>query len=154
MRLTILVDNNASKNLRAEWGLSVFIEAEGQKVLFDLGASDLFLQNADHLKLDVLDSDFLVLSHGHWDHTWGLEYWLKRGLTVKRKIEKRPAFIAHPQALAPKFRSDLTEFGVLTSAAALNRHLNMKLSREPVQLTENLFFLGEINGFLSLITGG
>jgi 7,8-dihydropterin-6-yl-methyl-4-(beta-D-ribofuranosyl)aminobenzene 5'-phosphate synthase len=144
MRLTVLVDNNASRDLHAEWGFSVFIEVEGRKVLFDLGASDLFLHNAACLSLDPLDIDDLVLSHGHWDHTWGLEYWLKHRLMSERKFENQPALVAHPQALAPKFRNDLSEFGVLTAVTTLERHFRMNLSREPVRLTENLFFLGEI----------
>ena len=52
MKLTVLVENIASGNLKAEWGLSYLIESD-QKILFDTGASDLFLKNAELLGVDL-----------------------------------------------------------------------------------------------------
>lgn len=144
MRLTVLVDNNASQNLTGEWGLSVFIETGDQKILFDLGASDLFLRNAVRLNIDLMHLNYLVLSHGHYDHTWGLEYWLKQCAGIPNKTENQPTLLAHPLALKPKFRGDMTEFGILTSEIILTRYFKTIFSKEPVYLTENLIFLGEI----------
>jgi 7,8-dihydropterin-6-yl-methyl-4-(beta-D-ribofuranosyl)aminobenzene 5'-phosphate synthase len=144
MRLTILVDNNAGHVLDGEWGLSFFIEADGKKILFDLGASDLFLRNAARLKIDLMSLDYLILSHGHYDHTWGLDYLLRLYLTAQLPLPKRPSLIAHPGALVPKFRDDGNEFGVTQSRQVLERNFNTVLTKEPFRLTENLFFLGEI----------
>jgi 7,8-dihydropterin-6-yl-methyl-4-(beta-D-ribofuranosyl)aminobenzene 5'-phosphate synthase len=144
MRLTILVDNNAGHVSDGEWGLSFFIDADGKKILFDLGASDLFLRNAARLKIDLMSLDYLILSHGHYDHTWGLDYLLRLYLTAQLPLQKRPSLIAHPGAVVPKFRDDGNEFGVTQSRPVLERNFNTILTKEPFRLTENLFFLGEI----------
>ena len=48
MKLTILADNNTSidKYYLGEPAFCVYVEAYGQKILFDTGYSDVFLQNA------------------------------------------------------------------------------------------------------------
>jgi 7,8-dihydropterin-6-yl-methyl-4-(beta-D-ribofuranosyl)aminobenzene 5'-phosphate synthase len=145
MRLTVLVDNQASFALRGEWGLSFFIEAEGQRILFDFGVSDLFLTNAARLKIDLLKLDCLILSHGHVDHAWGLDWLLKSYLLQQLPLEKRPTLIAHPLALAPKFSSNGIEGGILLHEAVLKRNLKKtNFAKEPVWLSEHLVCLGEI----------
>lgn len=75
MKITVLVDNNpnpARPELKAEHGLSLFVEAGCARILFDTGASDLFLKNAKLLGIDVSTVDAVVLSHGHYDHGGGL----------------------------------------------------------------------------------
>jgi 7,8-dihydropterin-6-yl-methyl-4-(beta-D-ribofuranosyl)aminobenzene 5'-phosphate synthase len=144
MHLTVLVDNNAGHGLVGEWGLSFYIEADGQKILFDLGASDLFLKNAACLKIDLQDLNYLVFSHGHYDHTWGLDYLIQNYLAARIPLKERPTLVAHPLAFLPKFRNDGSEFGVLVPEPVLKRNYKTSLTREPFQLTENLFFLGEV----------
>jgi 7,8-dihydropterin-6-yl-methyl-4-(beta-D-ribofuranosyl)aminobenzene 5'-phosphate synthase len=144
MRLTVLVDNQAARNLYAEWGLSIFIAADGQRILLDVGASDLFLTNAARLQVDLLDLDYLILSHGHWDHTWGLDGLLKLYLLRELPVEKRPTLIAHPVALTPKFRDNGSEYGALLHESLLARNLKTNLVKEPVWLSDNLVYLGEI----------
>lgn len=79
MEITILIDNNPHPklNLLTEHGLSFYFETDGLKWLFDVGASDKFHSNALNLGIDIEDIDFLVLSHGHSDHTGGLEQFIK-----------------------------------------------------------------------------
>ena len=74
LSLTVLVENSAPANrdLIGEDGLSFFIETEGTKILFDTGLSGLFLANAEKLATGLRDLDYVVLSHGHIDHTGGL----------------------------------------------------------------------------------
>lgn len=72
MKATVLVDNIQSDFLKGEWGLSIFIEYEGKKILLDAGASDLFAQNADKLGISLEDIDYAVLSHAHYDHANGM----------------------------------------------------------------------------------
>lgn len=89
MELTVLMDDNILHNtyLRAEHGLSYLLESSKYKILFDAGYSELFLYNADKLDKEITDIDHLVLSHGHLDHSWGLEA-LARDL-LKRKLVER-----------------------------------------------------------------
>jgi 7,8-dihydropterin-6-yl-methyl-4-(beta-D-ribofuranosyl)aminobenzene 5'-phosphate synthase len=79
MEVTILIDNNPHPelNLLTEHGLSIYFEADGFKWLFDVGASERFYTNALSMGINVEDIDYLVLSHGHFDHTGGLEKFIK-----------------------------------------------------------------------------
>ena len=74
LSLTVLVDNTAVMDLDlcGEAGLSFLLETGGKKILFDTGLSGLFLANAEKMGIPLRDLDFLVLSHGHLDHTGGL----------------------------------------------------------------------------------
>ena len=73
MKITVLVENTPrDASIKAEHGLSFFIEAGGKKILLDAGQRDLFLENAAFLGRDLSAVDFAVLSHGHGDHSGGL----------------------------------------------------------------------------------
>lgn len=73
MKITVLVENTAKDtSIKAEHGLSFFIETGGKKILLDAGQRDLFLKNAALLGCDLSAVDFAVLSHGHGDHSGGL----------------------------------------------------------------------------------
>lgn len=72
IRITVIVDNNALPGFAAEHGFSLRIEAGGKKILFDMGLGGAFPENARKLGLDLRETDWLVLSHGHYDHTGSL----------------------------------------------------------------------------------
>lgn len=74
MEVTVLVDNipHPSKKLIAEHGLSLYFEADGYKWLFDTGESAIFAENAQKLGINLAAVDYIILSHGHHDHTGGL----------------------------------------------------------------------------------
>ncbi len=148
MKLTVLIDNNTliDRYFLGEPGVSYLIEDEGKKILFDVGYSNAFITNAQKMAISLLDLDFVVLSHGHLDHTWGLPALVQ--LLVEGIIEelavKRPTLIAHPAALLTKAVRDYQEIGSLFSEDKLSKHFDLQLSKEPVHLTERLTFLGEI----------
>lgn len=74
MRITMLVENTTSQgSIGAQHGLSLFIEARGKRILFDMGSDDLFAKNAGVLGIDLASVDLAVLSHGHWDHGGGIK---------------------------------------------------------------------------------
>ncbi len=72
MKATVLVDNISNNNMNGEWGLSIYIEFDGKKVLLDTGASGLFLDNARKLGIDLQKVEYAVLSHAHFDHADGM----------------------------------------------------------------------------------
>lgn len=76
LRITTLVENSAGEHhaLIEEHGISFYIEKEGHKLLFDTGQSDAFLLNAMEMQIDLSDLEFVVLSHGHYDHSGGLRH--------------------------------------------------------------------------------
>ncbi len=55
-----------------EHGLSFYIETEKHKILFDTGASDAFMRNAENMGIDLSEVDTVIISHGHYDHAGGL----------------------------------------------------------------------------------
>lgn len=109
MKITTLVDNVVyRRNLLAEHGLSFYIEVEKEaghkakereshKVLFDCGQSSIFAQNAHNLGVDLKEIDTVVISHGHYDHTGGLEKFIEINKTAKIYIKK--------EALLEKFNN-------------------------------------------------
>lgn len=78
MRLVVLVENTACReDLTAEHGLSLYLETQGHKILFDMGQSEAFADNAGKLGVDLAQVDLAVLSHGHYDHGGGLRHFLQ-----------------------------------------------------------------------------
>ena len=78
MKITVLTENSASKskslNLKAENGLSLFIELDERKILFDTGQSDIFLHNAMEMGIDLSQVDYLVITNGQFDHVGGMKH--------------------------------------------------------------------------------
>lgn len=73
IRATVLIDNTAPETLFSEWGLSVFIEYRGHRILLDTGKSGGFAENALSLGVDLGSAEVGVLSHAHYDHADGME---------------------------------------------------------------------------------
>ena len=95
MLIKTLVENTSiSKDFGNEHGLSLYIETKKHKILFDVGASELFLQNAKRLDVNIADVSFLVISHGHYDHGGGLKVFLRENNSAIIYI-RRQAFDKH-----------------------------------------------------------
>jgi len=77
MKITCLIDDCDVEGLLSEHGLSFYIETESHKILFDLGQSQAFIENAKRLNIDLSKVDMLVISHGHYDHGGGLKSFLE-----------------------------------------------------------------------------
>ena len=75
LRITTLIENSAGEHLalRHEHGLSFFVEKDGRGIVFDTGQSGAFIGNAARLNIDLSAPDYVVLSHGHYDHSGGLK---------------------------------------------------------------------------------
>ena len=86
MRARVLIDNIARDGLISEWGLSIWIEYEGHKLLLDTGATGKFVENARALGVDLAQVELGVLSHAHYDHANGIEAFF-------RENERAPFFL-------------------------------------------------------------
>jgi 7,8-dihydropterin-6-yl-methyl-4-(beta-D-ribofuranosyl)aminobenzene 5'-phosphate synthase len=96
LRVTVLSDNCvAARDLLAEHGLSMLIEADDRRILFDTGQGKVLRANADALGISLSPLDAVVLSHGHDDHTGGLAGLLREVSPV--------AIFLHPAAMQPKY---------------------------------------------------
>lgn len=73
LKITTIIENNPGehKALLNEHGLSLYIEKDDCKILFDTGQSSAFLHNARQMKIDLGKLDYVALSHGHYDHSGG-----------------------------------------------------------------------------------
>ena len=97
--ITTLVENCVyGRKLQAEHGLSLYIETSEHRLLFDTGASDLFIRNARLLHIDLQKVDYLILSHGHSDHTGGLRHFLE--------LNKQATVVCKREAFSPKFKDE------------------------------------------------
>ena len=145
--LTILVDNTTltDRDLAGEPGLSFFIETARKRILFDTGLSDLFLANAEKMGIGLEDLDYLVLSHGHIDHTGGLAPLIRHlddAMTDGRQ-PRVPELVAHPRCFWPKEKNQKSN-GSEVSEEEARLNFPLLLSDAPVWLTDDLVFLGEI----------
>ena len=90
MKVSILIDNRPSDNpvLVSEHGFSALATTnENRRILVDTGLSGRAFDNASALGIDMQNIDYLILSHGHKDHTGGLERFVT--------INKNAKIIAH-----------------------------------------------------------
>ena len=89
MKITTLMENTALSPLfTAEHGLSLFVETERCRFLFDAGQTGAFADNAGKLGIDLKAADFAVLSHGHYDHSGGMTTFLERNRRAKLYIQE------------------------------------------------------------------
>ncbi len=140
-KLTILTDNNTITDsyFLGEPALSILIEAEGKSILFDTGYSDVFLKNAQKLGKNLKSLDYIVLSHGHNDHTGGLKYIID---LFKDTIQK-PRIIACPGCFIQRYDSG-GDFGCPVEKNKIETVFNTTYTNEPYFITKNIVFLGEI----------
>ncbi|GFP76272.1 MBL fold metallo-hydrolase [Clostridium fungisolvens] len=94
MKISILIENtkNNTKDLICERGLSIYIETNGKRILFDTGKSGNFISNANNMGIDLKHIDAAILSHGHHDHGGGLLSFLqinnKSRVYAKRAVDR------------------------------------------------------------------
>jgi len=133
MKISVLVENHSGETCTGEHGLSLFIEWGDLKVLFDTGSSALFIKNAVKMGLDIHATNYVVLSHGHYDHGNGLEYLINKEL------------ICHTGCFVQRFRKlDDKSIGLPLTLKQVRDRFTLVMSEEPVELGEGLFFMGEI----------
>ncbi len=78
MKLAVLMENTAhAPQFACEHGWSIYMETPRHRLLFDMGQSAAFADNAAPLGIDLSQVDMAVLSHGHYDHGGGLEAFLQ-----------------------------------------------------------------------------
>jgi 7,8-dihydropterin-6-yl-methyl-4-(beta-D-ribofuranosyl)aminobenzene 5'-phosphate synthase len=142
IKITTLSENSATNEYLAEWGLSMFIEADGLKVLFDTGSGVAAVHNARLMGIDFKQVDKIVISHAHHDHTGGLR-------DVLRIMRKEVEVIAHPDIWASKYgrrSKEPVHFAGVHFRRELLENLGARfnLTREPVRLTPHFLTTGEI----------
>jgi len=141
-QVTILVDNQAGERLVAEHGLSLWIETEDKRILFDTGQGGALENNARVLGADLGQTDILVLSHGHYDHTGGI--------AQVAKVAGQVEVYCHPGAVLPRYSiRDGTPKPIQMPRESMRALDNMPAQRlhwvtQPVLLSERIGITGPI----------
>ncbi len=142
LKITTLVDNTTlfGSHYWAEHGLSILIEADGRRILFDTGQTpEVIGHNLDELDIELDDLEHVVISHGHYDHTGGLEEIMKR--TSRAKI------FAHPDIFDDKYgrRDDkFVHIGIPFDGGRLREEYDFILSKDPIEILEGVRTTGQI----------
>ena len=149
MKFRFLMENKTDKKgILAEHGLSIYIEAQEKKILFDAGATNLFAANAANLGIDLSAVDFAVVSHGHYDHTGGFPMF--------HQINPNAPIYIHRNALRVSYG---TEGGSLDAGGKLDKEPcsiawsdkelkdlanQLMFTDGPVEITENIKLTGTV----------
>ncbi len=96
-KVTVLCENSVAGpfGLTGEHGWAAYIEADGTRILFDTGQGQGLVPNSVILKKALDRIDFIVLSHGHYDHTSGLP----KAVQLRGEV---PVF-AHPDVFLDRY---------------------------------------------------
>ena len=138
VELAILADNrvvtSSPRGLRGEWG---FAAAVGD-VLFDAGYGGVAPENAARLGRDF-DFGTVVLSHGHDDHTAGLEAALAH--------LDDPTLYCHPAVWRARYRSPDDgggHIGCPYTRETVAEGATVVEHEDPVAVADGIYALGEI----------
>lgn len=130
MRVISLVENTSvCEGIRSEHGLSLYIEALGKKILFDMGQGELFYENAMKLCVDISEVDIAIISHGHYDHGGGLAKFLELNANAPVYIKKN--------AFLPYYNGER----YIGLDASLSGHERLTVTDGEVRLCEGLTLL-------------
>ena len=142
--LKILSENKTEKSgCLAEHGLSIYIETEEKTLLFDLGQSDIFIQNAKRVKADLTKVDAVIVSHAHFDHTQGMPSFCQINGTAPIYIQNE-AFGRryHLGEKGPRGEN----IGILWTKQQLEEFSGrLRLTEEPVFITPNIAVSGTMD---------
>ncbi len=144
MTITTICENRSPRaGLLGEHGLAVLLEAGGRRILFDTGAGATLQGNAGALGLDLGSIDAVFLSHGHYDHTGGLEQVLTMRGAAAVPVYGHPAIFGEKYISSggqesryigmPRRRAELEALGAV-----------FHLSRDPLTLGPGIRSTGEI----------
>jgi 7,8-dihydropterin-6-yl-methyl-4-(beta-D-ribofuranosyl)aminobenzene 5'-phosphate synthase len=110
------LDGLTGEPLRAEHGFSALVTVDNTRVLFDAGLTpDGLTENMRRLGLSPGDIDVIVLSHGHWDHTTGMDGIVRQLGRANVPVLIHPEFWSRRRVAIPNAPVELPS----TSKAAL-----------------------------------
>ena len=146
MKVTLLLENTSlfAKYYNAEHGFSAWIEDDDIKVLFDFGFSDKFIKNAEAMGIDLTTADYVVLSHGHRDHSWGLKHLIK--YYQDKLMYRKPIMLVTMENIFFKRYNFSKGQGhgssIDTPREVIEQHFDLRITPEPLWLTKNLCYMG------------
>ena len=139
MKITSLIENTSLRGLPVEHGLSLYIETrEGKRILFDMGQSALFAENATRLGVSIRDVDVAVVSHGHYDLGGGLQTFLSFN-------DKAPIYI-HQKAFEPHYSLRDTGLRYIGLDQDLHENARLVFCHEKTEIDNHMILFAGVNG--------
>lgn len=141
LTITVLSDNHAGPGLEVEHGFALWIEISGRRILFDTGAGEAFWHNVAALGVDIAQTDTIVLSHGHYDHTGNLCRVLEQAPRAKLYGHPDSTIARYSIRETPKpIRMPLSAAVAVTAMPRLKRHAVTR----PMALAANVWLTGPV----------
>jgi len=140
LTITTLVDNSLyDKRLSSEFGYSLLITYGKENIMFDTGYSNLFLQNAKKLAIDLNIVNTVVISHRHKSHSGGVPH-------LVRILKNKTSFIIEPLYFQ-KFSKNIDgkiDYGYIDYIDSikqyLKRHELTTIRKDVYNYKENIYF--------------
>ncbi len=139
MRIVNLIENTPGMlGCLYEHGLSFYVVTPRHRLLVDTGSTAAFAENAKTLGIDLMAVDTLVLSHGHYDHSGGMETFVRQNPKARIYIqESADGAYYHMYPEGPKY------IGI---SEPLTELLQVTRVKETLVLDEELILFSEITG--------
>lgn len=136
-----LVENSVHRaDLVAEHGLSFWIETASARILFDTGQGHALFHNAPRQGIDLRRTTAIALSHGHFDHTGGLQQALNHA--------RQAQVFFHPDAFAKKWSGNgsVHEVGLphISRRTVEKRATEAVETLEPTAVASGIYLTGPV----------
>ena len=132
--ITALMDNKPTehKALIAEHGLSLHVQYNDRRILFDCGSGANPQYNAHRLGIDLKNLDAVIISHSHYDHAAGFRDLTENGLGSKE-------LYTGPNFFEPKFAQNGVRFTNLACGFDRNFLTAYQINHHEIQGLEEIY---------------
>lgn len=142
MKVTVLMENSTpSARFAARHGLSLFLETDSARILFDVGPDEAFLENAHAAGVDVSTAQTVVISHGHSDHGGGLNTYLD---ATARTAPSAPIYV-RDGAFVPHVAGTPERHNDIGLDPALAENPRVVLTQDQLALGEDLLLFSAVD---------
>jgi len=121
--------------------LAFLIETDDERILFDTGQSGtVLLRNLKLLEIEPISLDGIAISHGHYDHTGGLEALLE-------VLEPGTPLYASPEVFRERYSvhdGDVEDVGTSLGREVLAARMSLRLHQDAQEIASGVWTTGEI----------